>query len=245
MKPKILRALIGQFLKTALKDARIIVQNPDDLRLLVERGFVQENQCVLIRGSGVDVDRFSPIENAESDPPIVLMPTRLVLEKGVAVFTEAARILKHKDIYARFVIAGGIDTRNPHALSLAEMRGFIASGNVEWMGKVDDMPELYAQATLIAYPSYYREGVPKVLLESAAMGKAIITTDHPGCREAVANDVNGILIPVKDAAKLAEAIEALLRDPVRRKALGDAGRQRAMTEFDARIIVEQTIKVYA
>jgi len=245
LKPKILRAFIAPFLKLALKNARVIVQNPDDLRLLIKGGFVQEEQCALIRGSGVDIERFNPRENAEIDPLMVLMPTRLILEKGVGIFVEAAHILKSKDVHARFVIAGGIDKRNPHALTLAEMRSFIAGGGVEWVGKVDDMPALYAQAALIAYPSYYREGVPKVLLEAAAMGKAIVTTDHPGCREAVRSGVNGLLVPLKDAPALAAAIGELLNDPARRAAMGQAGRRRAVEEFDAQIIVAQTLMAYA
>lgn len=246
VKPKILRTLIGPFLKLALggKNMRVIFQNPDDLNLFIRRGFVRPERTALIRGSGVDTSVFSPREGAEEEPPIVLMPTRLVRDKGIAVFVEAARLLKAEGCDARFQIAGGVSRSNPLALTEAEMNDLCADGAAEWLGRVEDMPGLISRAALVAYPSYYREGVPKVLLEAAAMGKAIVTTDHPGCREAVADGVNGLLFPVKDAWACAQAILALLDDPLRRAAMGRAGRARAETEFEAKLIAAHTLKVY-
>lgn len=245
-KPGVLRTVIGPFLKPALgsKNMRVIFQNPDDLEILVRRGFVKQERTALIRGSGVDTNVFMPREGAEETLPIVLMPTRLVRDKGIWVFVEAARLLKSDGAGARFQIAGGVSASNPLALTEAEMRALCADGAVEWLGRVTDMPGLLSRAALVAYPSYYREGVPKVLLEAAAMGKAIVTTDHPGCREAVADGVNGLLFPVKDARACAQAIRALLDDPARRAAMGQAGRKRAVAAFDARLIVAQTLKVY-
>ncbi|MEZ5919079.1 MAG: glycosyltransferase family 4 protein [Alphaproteobacteria bacterium] len=250
-KPKILRALVGPFLKLALKhkNAQIIFQNPDDLEIMLSRGFVRKEQTYLIRGSGVDTEafRYVPEEeksSAENDTPIVVMPTRLVHDKGVAVFVEAARLLKKRGSKARFQIAGGLVTNNPLAISKEEMDKFCADGAVEWLGKVSDMPGLLARATLIVYPSYYREGIPKVLLESCATGRAIVTTDHPGCREAVTDGDNGLLVPVKDPQATAAAIEKLLADPQTRKAMGARSRARAEDEFDVRKIVKATLDVY-
>jgi glycosyltransferase involved in cell wall biosynthesis len=243
LKPKILRLMISPFLKFAFKDSKIIVQNPDDLEILAKGGFVGREQCVLIRGSGVDTVQFMP-HTSNQNPPIVLMPTRLVQEKGIAIFVEAARILKSKGLNAHFQIAGGLDKNNPHAITIEEMQNLTANSTVEWLGRVKDMPALYARATLIAYPSYYREGVPKVLLEAAAMGKPIITTDHPGCREVVKHGENGLLVPIKNPEKLAEAIEQLLQNPGEMARMGKASRARAEAEFDVRLIVEQTLKTY-
>ncbi len=246
-KPKVLRTLIGPVLKLALKgkNTELIFQNPDDLALLLSRNFAREEQCTLIRGSGVDTEEFKPQpEPEELEAPVVVMPTRLVHDKGVAVFVEAARILKARGITAQCQIAGGVTTNNPLAISQAEMEEMVADGAAQWLGKVSDMPKLLAGATLIVYPSYYREGIPKVLLESAAMGKAIITTDHPGCREAVAHNDNGLLVPVKDAEATANAIEALLGDKEKRQSMGKKSRQRAEQEFDVRLIVEKTLQVY-
>ncbi len=245
-KPKMLRFFIGPFLKLALKGAhmRLIFQNPDDMDLLLSRDFARKEQCYLIRGSGVDTTQFSPQGESKNAAPVVVMPTRLVHDKGVAVFVEAARILKAKGVKARFQIAGGVTANNPLAISKNEMEKMVADGAAKWLGKVSDMPGLLAEATLIAYPSYYREGIPKVLLEACAMGKAIVTTDHPGCREAVAHGKNGLLIPPKDALTLANAIETLLNDPAKRKAMGEYSRTRALEEFDAKLIVDQTLRIY-
>lgn len=135
-------------------------------------------------------------------------------------------------------------TNNPLAISKEEMDKFCEGGAVEWLGKVSDMPGLLARATLIVYPSYYREGIPKVLLESCATGRAIVTTDHPGCREAVTDGDNGLLVPVKDPQATAAAIEKLLADTQTRKTMGARSRARAEDEFDVRKIVKATLDVY-
>lgn len=247
LRPKILRAFTGPFLKLALnrQNTKIIFQNPDDMTLLTGRGFVRPEDCHLIRSSGVDIKEFPCRPEPEADEPLVLMPTRLIREKGIAVFVEAARILRKSGSPARFEIAGGLSSSNPNAITRAEMLAMTADGAVKWLGKVEDMPELLARTTLIAYPSYYREGVPKVLLEAAATGRAIVTTDHPGCREAVNHGENGLLVPVKDAVALADAIEVLLDSPAERKKMGQAGRKIAEEQFDVRKIVKETVKVYS
>lgn len=246
LKPKILRTLIAPFLKLAFKNSQLIFQNPDDMNLLINRNIATAAQSHLIRGSGVDTIQFPFIEEPQTDTPLVIMPTRLVHEKGVQIFIDTAQILKERGVNARFQIAGGISQSNPNAISEPEMRNMIAASNeaAEWLGKVTDMPALYAQASIIAYPSYYREGIPKVLLEAASTGRAIITTDHPGCREAVDHSENGMLVPVKNAAAIADAIEQLLNDPKRRSIMGQASRQKAEQEFDVKLIVAQTLKVY-
>lgn len=245
-KPRILRALIGPFLRFALKhpNASIIFQNPDDQELMVRHGFVRAHSCHLIRGSGVDTSQFKPSPDLPKSTPIVLMPTRLVHDKGVAVFVAAARLLKKRGVDARFQIAGGVTPHNPLAISLAEMKDMVADGSVEWLGKVEDMPGLLSQCCFVAYPSYYKEGVPKVLLEAAAAGKAIVTTNHPGCREAVIDGETGILVPIKDALALAEAILRLLNNPEDCRKMGEAGRNLACKDFDVRHIVRETLEVY-
>lgn len=244
LKPKLLRLVTGPFLKRALRHAALVVQNPDDRKTLENHGFSRPGQCALIRGSGVDLAVFTPQPGLESDPPVVLMPTRLIREKGVSVFADAARILKHRGVQVRCVVAGGLDDDNPHALTASEMKKYCADGALEWPGKISDIPRALAECALVAYPSWYGEGIPKVLLEAAACGKAIITTDHPGCREAVRHGENGLLVPVKDAQALAGAIEELLNNPARRQMMGEQGRKRAEKEFDVNLIVEQTLKVY-
>jgi len=244
IKPKVLRALVCPFLKLALRDSQLIFQNPDDMKLMLDRGLAKQEQCHLIRGSGVDVAQFSPVPQTEGDELSVVMPTRLVHEKGVAVFVEAARVLKSRGVHARFQLAGGISTTNPNAITQSEMNSMVSDGAVEWLGRVSDMPALLAKTSLIAYPSHYREGVPKVLLEAAAMGKAIVTTDHPGCREAVRDGYNGLLVPIKDPTALADAIEKLLADSALREEMGKRSREMAVNEFSASLVTRETLAVY-
>lgn len=245
-KPKLLRGLVGPLLKFALKypRAQVIFQNPDDETLMVRRGFVRPSQCHLIRGSGVDLKAFAKTPLPDDEAPIVLLPTRLVHDKGIAVFIEAARIVKAQGVNARFQIAGGITHNNPLAISQIEMENMVADGAAEWLGKVTDMPALYKASTLICYPSYYGEGVPKVLLEAAAIGRPIITTDHAGCREAVRDGQNGLLVPIKDANACAEAIIELLSDRAKCASMGSASRKMAEEIFDVRLIVKTTLSVY-
>jgi glycosyltransferase involved in cell wall biosynthesis len=246
MKPKILRLAAAPFLKLALgvRDAKVIFQNGDDLRILSEGGYIRPSQCHLIPGSGVDTEKFFFSPEPDNHPPVVVMPTRLVEDKGVRIFAQAAEILKARGVQARFEIAGGIDFCNPRALSEQDMHALTAGGAVEWLGKVHDMPNLLARANLVVCPSWYREGVPKVLLEAASAGRAIVTTDHPGCREAVTDGLNGLLVPVRDASATAAAIETLLKDPERRKKMGAAGRVRAEKDFNVGRVIKETIKLY-
>lgn len=222
----------------------LIFQNPDDLEFLVKKNYVARENCVLIRGSGVDLSRFSPREIELDFPPVVLMPTRLVHDKGISVFIEAARILKARGIKASFQIAGGEGANSPLAIGADEMNEMVKDGAAVWIGKVSDMPGLLARSALVVYPSYYGEGIPRVLLEACAMGKAIVTTDHPGCREAVEHGYNGLLVPVKDAHETADAIHDLLIHTGKRRRMEQASRERALHEFDIHIIVNQTVDVY-
>lgn len=244
-KSKLLRLALTPFLKYIFKrpQTTLIFQNRDDQNLFIKQGFAKEENTVLIKGSGVYLDRFEG-RAEEAAPPVVLMPTRLVHEKGLSVFIDAARILKQKGSNAQFQIAGGATKHNPKAISRNEMEEMIRDGAVEWLGRVDDLPQRLARAAIIVYPSYYGEGIPRVLLEACAAGKPIITTDHPGCREAVDHEQNGLLVPVKDAQKTAEAIELLLSDTEKRKIMGKNSRKKAVKEFDIHSIATQTVAVY-
>tara|TARA_R110002095_G_scaffold179989_3_gene157525 strand:+ start:6748 stop:7896 length:1149 start_codon:yes stop_codon:yes gene_type:complete len=242
----ILRTLLYPLLWLVFRRANttLIFQNADDLALFVQKGIVKREHALLIKGSGVHLDQFKAMNvEHETDIPIVLMPTRLVHEKGVAIFIEAARLLKQRGVVATFQIAGG-ETDNPKAISRDEMIEMTKDGAVEWLGRVDDMPDRLAGAALIVYPSYYGEGIPRVLLEACAAGRAIVTTDHAGCREAVDHNENGLLVPVKNAKATAKAIETILSNPALRRSMGYRSRQKAEQEFDIHSIVAQTVRVY-
>lgn len=222
----------------------IIFQNPDDRALMLGAGVVKEEQTTIIRGSGVDISQFAFSPDPTDENPIVLFTSRLLKEKGIYDFVEAARSLKAKGVKARFHIAGDVYPKNPHSVTEAELKAWQDEGVIEWLGQRSDMPDVLKQSTIIALPSYYGEGVPKVLLETAAVGRPIITCDMPGCREAVENGVNGILIPPKNPEALARAIRTLLEDPEKRAAYGRAGRARVEKDFEVGKVVARTLGVY-
>lgn len=245
-KPRITRAALSPFLKMVLKDNRalLIFQNRDDRDLLVQMRYARPDKTHLVIGSGADLERFSAVPEPDSETPIALMPTRLVHEKGIAVFVEAARLLHARGIKARYQIAGGLTSHNPRAISDTQMQEFTRDGVVEWLGRVDDMPSLLGSAAVIVYPSYYGEGVPRVTIEACAAGRPVITTDHPGCREVVPEGKNGILVPVKDVQATASAMERLLNDKDLRAKMGRESRILAERAFDVNAIAAQTLALY-
>lgn len=246
LKPKLLRMLVGPFLKKSFISSRtkLIFQNPDDMELMIKQGYAEREASYLIKGSGVDLEQFSAVPEPESEKPLVLFPTRLVWEKGIKVFIEAANILDQKGLSARYAIAGGISKTNPSAVTEAEMKKELEGSSVEWLGHVDNMPKLLQESAIIAYPSWYGEGVPKVLLEAAASARPIITTDHAGCRETVIEGKNGYLVSVRNAEALAERIEELVLNPQLRKIMGQTSRELAKKEFDVKSVVKRTVDLY-
>lgn len=222
---------------------RLIFQNDEIQKTLIDLKVVAPEQTYLVRGSGVDVAQFSFSPAEDTEMPIVLFGGRLLKDKGVREFVEAARIVRGKGIAARFVLAGDFYAANPHSLDPAQVRGWVNEGVVEWNGPSADMVATLRDCALAVLPSYH-EGLPKFLLEAAATGRAIVTTDIPGCRDVVEDGANGILVPVRDVSALAEAIEKLLGDAERRRAMGIVGRKVVEREFSAERIVEETLAVY-
>ena len=167
----------------------------------------------------------------------------MLWDKGVGEFVEAARLLKSERRPLRFLLAGVPDPGNPAAITEETLRGWQAEGVVEWLGHVSDMPTLLAEADIVVLPSY-REGLPKSLIEAAACARPLITTDAPGCREVVTHGVDGLLVPVRDAGALARAIAEIHDDPALARSLGEAAREKALSEFDERVVIAQTLAVY-
>lgn len=222
---------------------RLIVQNPEDLEMFLSHRVAPAERVVLIRGSGVDVKRFAPRPEPDGIP-VVLLPSRLLWDKGVGELVEAARRLRAEGVSLRTVLVGVPDPENPRALPRATLEAWHAEGAVEWWGHRDDMPEVLAQASVVVLPSYYREGVPKALLEGAAAGRPLIACDVPGCREIVRPGENGFLVPPRDAPALAEAIRRLVEDAPLRARMGARSREIAESEFSEEIVVVGTLAVY-
>lgn len=236
-----LKPIVKRALKRLTASGLTIVQNPDDHAMLVELG-LDPGRIRLIPGAGVDLEVFRPTA-APSGPPTVVMATRLLWDKGVAEFIAAARLLRARRVDARFVLAGAPDPLNPASVSADDVRGWTKEGVIEYVGYVADMPGLLARAHVVCLPSY-REGLPKSLIEAAAAGRAIVTTDVPGCREAVRDGYNGFLVPPRSTNDLAMALERLIVDPVLRNEMGRHGRALAELRFGQDTIIRQTLAVY-
>jgi glycosyltransferase involved in cell wall biosynthesis len=252
---RIIRRVLSVMFRVVLdkQHAKTVFENTDDRDYFVAQGWVREESAVLIRGAGVDVERFKPprVDKAAAcikrdSPPIVMLLSRMLWDKGIGEFVEAARLLRqqHGDGYAQFVLVGDPDDDNRGAISREQLLRWQDEGVVQWWGFKPDVENVLSQATLSCLPSY-REGLPKSLLESLAMGLPCIATDVPGCREAVIDGVNGLLVPVRDAAPLAQAIERLLSDPDLCLQFGQASRQMALSEFSSDLVNQQTLALYA
>ena len=245
-KARLLRPIVRALLKLALggRNARLILQNPDDVALFEHAGLVDPAQVRLIPGSGVDTARFAPDSaRIPGERLRVLLPARLLWDKGLAEYAQAARLLRERGVPVDLLLAGDPDPGNPAAVPERTVLGWVQEGLLEWLGHVDDMPALLRTADIVALPSY-REGLPKGLIEAAASGCALIATDVPGCREVVEHEVDGLRVPVKDGVALADAIERLVREPALRARLGVAARDKALARFDERIVVAETMAVY-
>jgi glycosyltransferase involved in cell wall biosynthesis len=241
---KMLRPALKQLWRVALSHprSRTIFQNPDDRDDFVRMRLVQPERTVLIRGSGVDCAAFRPTPEPDGIP-IVVLPARMLWDKGVGEFVAAARRLRAAGNQARFVLIGSPDVRNREAIPERQLEAWAQEGVIEWWGYRTDMPSVLAGAAVVVLPTY-GEGLPKVLLEAAAAGRPVVTTEVRGCREVVAAGVNGLLVPPRDASALAQAVGSLLTSPELRRKLGEGGRHRAEHEFAEQLVVEQTLAVY-
>ena len=241
---KVRRWLVGGLYRVALghRNLKVIFQNPDDRASLVKLAHLPDSKVEMIRGSGVDLTQYS---HTPLPPglPVVLLATRLLADKGVREFVQAARLLKQQRVSARFCLVGAVDPANPASLDDAELKQWANDGVVELWGQRSDMPEVLNSAHLVVLPSY-REGLPKVLLEAAACGRAVVTTDVPGCRDAIDPGITGLLVPVRNASALAEALNGLINDPARCQAMGNAGLALAERAFDVRQVVAAHLRIY-
>jgi len=225
-------------------DSRVVFENADDREFFIKKGWVRPTEAVLIRGAGVDVERYSPHQHV-STPPVVMLLSRMLWDKGVGEFVVAARILqaKHGAQFARFVLVGDPDEDNRGAIAREQLQAWHQDGFIDWWGYREDVISALRQASISCLPSY-REGLPKSLLESIAMGLPCVATDVPGCREAVVDGVNGFLVPPGDPLALSQAIERLLSVPNLLQEFGQASRKMAVEQFSSDLINKQTLELY-
>ncbi|HEY0824074.1 MAG TPA: glycosyltransferase family 4 protein [Ramlibacter sp.] len=244
LKARFLRPIVRTLLRLLLHPpgAMVVFENPDDLRANAELGTVRADECILIRGAGVDVAAFRPHPPGPG-LPVVTLAARMLRDKGVEEFAQAARALKQRGVQARFRLAGEVDPTNPTSLTAAQLRAWDEEGIVEWLGHCTDMPAVWGESDIACLPSY-REGLPKALLEALACGLPVVATDVPGCRETVEPGANGFLVPARDSTALADALEALIDSPQLRESFGRRSREKAMVEFSDEVVVAATLALY-
>ena len=243
---RILRFLLINIFKCLfmIRSVSIIVQNRDNADFFISKNVCKKERLALIRGSGVDLKEYAQ-SGAVDDVPIILFASRLLWQKGIADFVTAAALVRAHHTQVRFVIVGGLDKNNPNSVPATTLQEWVQSGSVEWWGYQADMPRILSRSKMVLLPSFYGEGVPKILIEAAACGKPLITTDRPGCREIVIHNLNGFLVAPHDPAAIAERIGQLLEDEALCKQMGEEGRRRVAAAFSIDKVNAETLSVYA
>ena len=250
IKAKFLKLILLFLLKLTLnthhgkdKKNRVIFENSDDMNFFLKRKIVKYNDSILIRGAGVEIDKELIKNKKKNDIPAVALVARMLEDKGIYEFVEAAKILKDKKIKVRFLLIGDVDTKNPTSLKQSTLKSWNDQQIIEWLGWVKDVKKILLETDILCLPSY-REGLPKSLLEGASLALPLITTNTVGCREVVKDGVNGYLVPIKDSHSLSLAIEKLIKDKDLRLKMGDKSLKIAISDFSSEIINSQTIKIY-
>jgi glycosyltransferase involved in cell wall biosynthesis len=230
-KQKVLRRVVGLMYRAAFKGNRaVFFQNPDDEQLIKEMGIIGGSpKTVLINGSGVDTERYYYVP-VRKEPLSFLLIARLIWDKGIREYAEAARMLKSRYPEVAFSLLGPYDS-NPAAIKPEDVEGWVEEGVIEYLGETDDVRPYLADAGVYVLPSY-REGTPRSVLEAMSMGRPVITTDAPGCRETVEDGVNGFLVPVRDAEALAGAMEKFIQNPELIGQMGAQSRKIAEEKYD-------------
>ena len=250
IKAKFLKLILLFLLKLTLnthhgndKKNMVIFENSDDMNFFLKRKIVKYNDSILIRGAGVEIDKELIKNKKKNDIPTVALVARMLEDKGIYEFVEAAKILKNKKIKVRFLLIGDVDKKNPTSLKQSTLKSWNDQQIIEWLGWVKDVKKILLGVDILCLPSY-REGLPKSLLEGASLALPLITTNTVGCREVVKDGVNGYLVPIKDSLGLSLAIEKLIKDKDLRLKMGEKSLQIAISQFSSEIINSQTIKIY-
>lgn len=243
LKRSSVQLLVRALYRTALRRVRrVVFQNPDDQELFVRLGLVTPAQCGLVDGSGVHLEQYPQTELPPLEGTIhFVLIARLIRDKGICEFVEAGRRVRTLFPHLQLHLVGGLDT-NPTAISRAELDGWIADGSVVYHGQVADVRPVLARSHVFVLPTFYREGVPRTILEAMAMGRPIITCDAPGCRETVEHGKNGYLVPLRDVSALADAMRRFLVEPTRIVQMGEASRELAVRKYDVRKVNRQMLR---
>ncbi len=242
---RIRRALIVRLLRMSIRRTRVrlIFQNVHDLETFVRLNIASREYSRLVRGSGVQLSKFAPTEEPAGALRI-LLAARMLRSKGVLEFVEAARQLSASFPDAQFLLAGDIDAANPDSLRREDLPSTVSTGPVKWLGHVEDMSTLLSSCHIVCLPTFYGEGVPRVLIEAAASGRPLVTTSIPGCDDICVDGLNGLLIRPRSIDALVDALGRLMRNPAQRRSFGQAGRKRVETHFSLELVVRRLLEVY-
>jgi glycosyltransferase involved in cell wall biosynthesis len=239
-----LRPIVLTLYKLALGNTLVIFQNKEDKAFFEKKNLTAKAKTSLVPGSGVDLVKFPSTDEPAGMPPRVVLAARLIWEKGVSEFVQAADLLANKGVLCEFTLVGDVDLGNPSSIPQSEIEHWVNLGIVKWLGWQDNMPDIYSSSHIVCLPSYYAEGLPKSLIEAAACGRPVVAANVPGSREAVQDGLNGFLVPPKNAAALAEALERLILSPELRRKMGKAGRKLVEDHFSVDKINQQTLALY-
>ena len=237
------KPIVQRLYQLTLRGSQVIFQNQHDMDYFIQKRLAKPQQCVLIPGSGVDITRFKPNPIPKGDA-LVVLPARMLWDKGIGEFVEAARLVKTSMNKTRFALVGTPDAGNPTSIPETTLKGWVESGMIEWWGWQDDMVSVYQQASVVCLPSYYGEGLAKSLIEAAACGRPLVASDIPGCREVVENGVNGFLVPPHNVQELAKTLVKLIINPELRRVMGMRSRATVTEKFSSQIINSQTLALY-
>lgn len=242
---RIIRSLVVTMYRFALRNPRSIVifQNDDDRELFLRLGIGSAARSVVIKGSGTDLNGFNP-DRREGGQKTFILPARLLAEKGVRDFVAAARIVRERGFEARFILQGDPDPGNPTAVAASELHEWEAEGVIAWNRYTDEIGRALSEADIVVLPSYYREGLPKTLIDAAAAGRAAITTDWPGCRDAIVVGKTGLLCRPRDPVDLAEKMIWFLENPDSIISMGRNAREHAERNFDIAMVVMRHLELY-
>ena len=243
----IFRSLLTRTLQSCHlnRNVKVIFQNEDDQKIFIDNKIISNGQSILIKGSGIDLSEYNYTPEPENGKITIILTARMIVEKGIFIFLYAAQKLKHKfNDKVQFLICGGVDD-NPKSISESDLMNMNDGEYIQWLGHRSDVRNLLRASHIVVLPSYYREGLPKSLIEAAASGRPIITTASVGCKDAVVDGYNGFLIPTKDSNALATKLEILIIDPVLRTTFGKNSRQLAEDTFSIEHVLDMHLKVYS
>lgn len=241
---KLLQKLLVPVYRFAFHQNRLhlIFENPDDLEMLESKNMIRKSQSSVIQGVGVDERVFSQTPDPNNEVPTIILPARMLYDKGVEDFVNAAKMVRLKR-KAKFILVGDVDPGNPSMIRKETLQRWVTEEAIEWWGFQGDMPNIFQNCNIVTLPSF-GEGLPTVLIEAAACGRPLVATDVPGCRDVVMDGVNGYLVPVNDVDALAAAMIKLIDSPEKRQAMGNESRKLVLEKFTAEMVNQATFTIY-